>query len=275
MGVKVCGIRDRASVLAALSAAKQAQSDRLILGLLMGLTHSLDQAVSVQEASGLLRYIRELSRGMDVPVQVAFVTHLTDAQAFIAMTREIAASAGSGPEFFQIHDAMPLDEIAKLKAAFPEVKIIKTVHVPRKGEPRDLGGLVARAVELAQAPVIDGLLLDSMNAAKDQIGGTGLTHDWAAARVVVDAVHERTGKPVALAGGLSPRNMEEAVERTHADMVDANTGFRLRSPGQGRSGREAPAPKDESAIFSALERMKRRFSGYFQALQPAAKSGRS
>ncbi|MDD5629018.1 MAG: hypothetical protein PHU21_08135, partial [Elusimicrobia bacterium] len=161
-------------------------------------------------------------------------------------------------DIIQIHDAMPLSEIAQVKKAFPAAKIIKAMHVPRSGEPFDLGTLLAQAVELASQPFVDGLLLDTANPARDQIGGTGLTNDWGAARAIIDRVHEATGKPVALAGGLNPQNASAAMDATGADLLDANTGFRLDPAGS--------AAKDPAAILSVLEQMKGKVSRYFHKL---------
>ena len=260
-GVKVCGVHDKTSVLAALSAARSAGADNLIIGLLVGITHHSPDKVRTRDASGLVREIRGLSRSLEVPVRVAFVTHHVRARALVAMVRRIARRGGSLPDIIQIHDAMPLPEIARVKKALPETKILKALHVPRAGEAADLEGLLAGALELASQPFIDGLLLDTANPALDQIGGTGLTNDWDLARRIIDLAHERTGKPVALAGGLTPENATEAMERTGADMFDANSGFRL-----GRGGPRRSAPKDASAIYSVLRQMRGRLSPYFRGL---------
>ena len=260
-GVKACGVHDGASVLAALSAARSAGADNLIIGLLVGITHHSPDKVRTQDASGLVREIRGLSRSLEVPARIAFVTHHVRARALIDMVRRIARRGGSLPDIIQIHDAMPLPEIARVKKALPGSKIIKALHVPRAGEAADLEGLLAGALELASQPFIDGLLLDTANPALDQIGGTGLTNDWDLARRIIDLVHERTGKPVALAGGLTPENATQAMERTGADMFDANSGFRLDRGGPNRS-----APKDAAAIYSVLRQMQGRLSPYFRGL---------
>ncbi|MCX5797329.1 MAG: hypothetical protein NTY77_17695 [Elusimicrobia bacterium] len=264
-GVKVCGVNEKASVLAALSAARSAQADNLIIGLLVGITHFSREKVATKDAPELVRYIRDTSKSMGVPVRIAFVTHAVRAASLIGMIGRIArrvqpgrAGRSSPADIIQIHDAMPLGEIAKVKKAFPGSKIIKALSLPRTGEPADLGGLLAQAVALASQPFIDGLLLDSANPARDQIGGTGLTNDWNVARSIIDRVHEQTGKPVALAGGLNPENATAAFAATHADMLDANSGFRLDP--------EHSALKDPAAIFSVLRQMKGEVSLYFRKL---------
>jgi phosphoribosylanthranilate isomerase len=60
-----------------------------------------------------------------------------------------------------------------------------------------------------------GLLLDSHRAGLK--GGTGVTFDWS--RIPADL-----GKPVVLAGGLTPENVAEAVRRVRPYAVDVSGG---------------------------------------------------
>lgn len=66
---------------------------------------------------------------------------------------------------------------------------------------------------------MDALLLDSRTA--DRIGGTGLPHDWSVSRRIV----EQIGKPVILAGGLRPENLQAALETVRPAAVDVNSGI--------------------------------------------------
>jgi len=68
------------------------------------------------------------------------------------------------------------------------------------------------------------LLLDSH--VDGIMGGTGRTFDWQL------AVRAHTlGKPIILAGGLTPQNVKEAVEKVHPYAVDVSTGVEA-SPGK-------------------------------------------
>jgi phosphoribosylanthranilate isomerase len=77
---------------------------------------------------------------------------------------------------------------------------------------------------LRVAPEVDALLLDSGNQrlAVKLLGGTGRTHDWTLSRRVV----EQSPRPVFLAGGLTPENVREAVERVGPFGLDVCSGVR-------------------------------------------------
>ena len=65
-------------------------------------------------------------------------------------------------------------------------------------------------LELAAATPADFPLLDNGK------GGTGETFDW--------SLFEKQEKPFFLAGGLSPENVKEAIERFHPYAVDVSSG---------------------------------------------------
>ena len=60
-----------------------------------------------------------------------------------------------------------------------------------------------------------GLLLDAYR--EGSYGGTGETFDWA-------RIPEQRSKPIVLAGGLKPENIEAAVRRVRPDAVDVSGG---------------------------------------------------
>lgn len=284
-GVKVCGINDKPSALAALSAAKESGIANFALGLLLGTTHSSREKISEPEAVELVRYIRATAYSLNVHPRIVCVTHLTDSRKLIEMVRTIskkalygggglvaeaksaegrfacgdAAAIAKDPVFdiIQIHDDMPLAEIERVKQAFPGVKIMKAMHVPGLASKDEKKALAEKAVSLAGQPYIDALLLDSSNPAKNQIGGTGIVNDWEAARDIISAVHLGAGKPVALAGGINPGNAAAAIKATGADVLDANTGYRFDRPGGSWKplASDKSAPKDVFAIFSVMKQL--------------------
>jgi phosphoribosylanthranilate isomerase len=73
-------------------------------------------------------------------------------------------------------------------------------------------------------------LLDS--GVSGQYGGTGTSFDWSLA---VEA--SRYGKPIILAGGLNPDNVQEAIRQTHPYAVDVSSGVE-----------SAPGRKDPSKV---------------------------
>ena len=108
------------------------------------------------------------------------------------------------------------DALVELRELLPNVSLVRVVHI---------NGM--EAVEEAKniAPYVDVLLLNSGNVDKpeDGLGGTGRTHDWELSAEIVKLVE----KPVFLAGGLQPDNVEEAIARVHPYGVDVCSGLRL------------------------------------------------
>ena len=66
---------------------------------------------------------------------------------------------------------------------------------------------------------VDYLILDSVDSKIAGIGAAGKVHDWTVSRAIVDAV----SIPVVLAGGLSPKNVTEAITTVRPWGVDSLT----------------------------------------------------
>lgn len=77
----------------------------------------------------------------------------------------------------------------------------------------------------AYATAADAVLVDSLT--EDDAGGTGEVHDWTDTKTLV----ERLSVPVFLAGGLTPTNVEEAIETATPYGVDVASGVEAQ-PGQ-------------------------------------------
>ncbi|MFB6133224.1 MAG: phosphoribosylanthranilate isomerase [Halanaeroarchaeum sp.] len=89
------------------------------------------------------------------------------------------------------------------------------------------------------AAVGDAILLDSRD--EEGAGGTGRTHDWDAARQVADSL----STPLVLAGGLTPDNVNEAVDTVSPDAVDVASGVEVD-----------PGRKDPDAIRRFIQQTK-------------------
>ena len=83
------------------------------------------------------------------------------------------------------------------------------------------------------------LLLDAH--VEGLMGGTGRTFDWDLA-----AQAKSLGKPLILAGGLTPANVEEAVRKVRPYAVDVSTGVEA-----------SPGKKDHTKIKEFIENAKR------------------
>lgn len=79
---------------------------------------------------------------------------------------------------------------------------------------------IERALELDHQ--VDAIVLDSINRAKGQVGGTGIIHDWEISAEIVRHV----STPVILAGGLTPVNVRDAIRQVQPWAVDVNSGVR-------------------------------------------------
>src|SRR3989344_5544618 len=71
-----------------------------------------------------------------------------------------------------------------------------------------------------------GLLLDTYIA--DVAGGSGQAFDW-------NRIPRDLGKPVILAGGLTPENVAEAVRKVRPFAVDVSSGVEVQGDVQGRT----------------------------------------
>lgn len=144
-------------------------------------------------------------------VTAVLVTMVDDAAATADLADRVS------PDALQVHGASDPDVVERFGDA---------VDCPVLG-----------AVSPARAPafdgVADGLVVDSLD--ESGAGGTGRTHDWERTRALVDEIES----PVVLAGGLTPGNVADAVERVDPFGVDVASGVEA-----------APGRKDPAAVSS-------------------------
>lgn len=95
-------------------------------------------------------------------------------------------------------EEMPPELLASIRQELDPVKLMLTVPVLNEAS-------VTQAQSLSGAA--DYLLLDSAHPGSGQVGATGLVHDWALSRRIV----ESCAVPIILAGGLGPTNVREAI----------------------------------------------------------------
>lgn len=112
-------------------------------------------------------------------------------------------------------------DIQRLKGA-TDVKIWKTVHVPRRGH--DATQELEHQIDELQQAGIDAIVLDTL--VPGHKGGTGQTCDWHSAAAIVQTVE----LPVFLAGGLTPENITQALSVVNPFGVDVSSGVES-SPG--------------------------------------------
>lgn len=146
-----------------------------------------------------------------VPPMVASVllTSKADTLGIIAQQRRL------GVNTVQICDRLRSGTYDDLRQALPGIAIIQVIHVT---------GPEAIEEALAIAPNVHGLLLDSGNHTLpiNELGGTGRVHNWEISR----RIRELVEVPVFLAGGLTPDNVIDAIQKVEPFGVDICSGVR-------------------------------------------------
>lgn len=153
--------------------------------------------------------IAEIAATVPPPVATFLLTSETEPDAIVGHARRCGTST------LQLVDRVAPSTYAELRAALPGIKLVQVIHVTGPEAVED-----ARAA----APHVDALLLDSgqPHAEVRVLGGTGMVHDWAVSRRIVEAA----GRPVFLAGGLRAHNVARAIDEVAPYALDLCTGVR-------------------------------------------------
>ncbi|MFH1307942.1 MAG: phosphoribosylanthranilate isomerase [archaeon] len=112
------------------------------------------------------------------------------------------------PSHVQIIHDFSLKDLTKIKESLFYTKMVKSVNVIDKSA-------IKKAINYSK--IADIILLDTKF--KNQLGGTGKTHDWNISKEIV----KQCKKPVFLAGGLHPGNVIEAIKIVKPYGVDVCT----------------------------------------------------
>src|SRR5690625_475360 len=124
---------------------------------------------------------------------------------------ELRMARGAGFAFFQLH--FPIDEDLRVIEEWAEIVSPKRLWLA----PRIPPGTAFRQEWLSLA---DTFLIDTFD--KDRFGGTGQTGDWKQYREWTESWPDKLW---ILAGGLNPRNIQEALKVSNAPAVDVNSGI--------------------------------------------------
>ena len=169
-----------------------------VIGILVGQEHNSNDFVDMYKAKEICDYVNG-------KVSVALVTHLTDANEIIKLTKYI------GNDIIQLHSDISEDEVEKIVNELPNMKLIRLIHISNDGK---------ICSDINSMKYVDYYLLDSFNTSTNQVGGTGITHDWNISSRVV----KQLDKPAFLAGGLNPDNVKRAIKIVNPYGVDVNSG---------------------------------------------------
>lgn len=191
--VKICGVKRIEDALLAAELGADA------IGLLVGRRHASTDFISPASA-------REIVLRLPPFVSPVLVTHVEDLDELRGLLDTLGVST------IQVHSQLSPDQIAVLRNEYPYLKVTKSYHVTDDA---------SRAYGIAYRNAVDGFVLDTVNLASNQVGGTGKTHDWS---ISADIVTIYPDVPVILAGGLHPDNVAAAIAQVRPFGVDVNSG---------------------------------------------------
>jgi phosphoribosylanthranilate isomerase len=183
--VKLCGITRAADRDAAVAAGADA------LGFIVDVPVDTPREIAAEHAA-------QLVEGVPPFVTTVLVTMPDSVEAAVTLYRDVGADA------LQVHGSLSPGELGGLGERFDgDLLVAVDVHDDRVAE---------------YAAPADLLLVDSTD--DRGAGGTGETHDWERTRSLVAELET----PVALAGGLTPDNVGEAVATVEPYAVDTASG---------------------------------------------------
>lgn len=108
------------------------------------------------------------------------------------------------PEFIQMHGSESVEDIANFKKNFPQIKVIKAFSVSKKSDLEE----TKKYSEVADLFLIDG-----------SKPGSGEAFDW---KILSDF---QCKNDWFLSGGLNSENIETAIKKTGAKMIDISSGI--------------------------------------------------
>lgn len=194
MRVKICGIKNMPDALKAVELGADA------IGLLVGQVHASDDFITKELAKKIVDQLPPLC-------STVLVTHLSDSKQVIELIKY------TNVDTVQLQCVTEIAEIQQIRKQCPHVKIIKCVHVTDAAR-------IEKVKKYEQ--YVDAILLDTYNAKTNQVGGTGITHDWKISKKII----ESCSKKVILAGGLNYNNVLKVKTELHPYGVDVNSGVK-------------------------------------------------
>jgi phosphoribosylanthranilate isomerase len=185
-----------------------------------GITNIFDAKAAVAAGAHALGFLVEISGAKNTvgsATAAAIIAQLPPFVSSVAVTTEtdpkaiIRIAKATGANTVQLQGHVTPDVVRAVKAVFFNIKVYAAVHVAD-------GDALAAAKNFEDAA--DGIILDSVDKTSGALGGTGKTHDWSISRKIVESV----SIPVILAGGLSPDNVIEAIQKVQPYAVDVQSG---------------------------------------------------
>ena len=185
-------------VATALEAAKLGVNH---IGFVAGKYGEVPAELSFQEAG-------EIVSALPAQTTAVALTMATDVNEILRMTEKVK------PNIVHVSsdlDCVGVGAMRELRSSMDkDIRLMKAIPVEDES-----------SIKIAQqyAAVSDLLLLDTKRTGFPGVGATGFTHDWNISRRIVETV----GVPVIMAGGLTPKNVNAAIDKIHPWGVDSNT----------------------------------------------------
>lgn len=188
--VKICGLNNLYDVNAAIKFGADA------LGFVMG------GHIKPIEVEAYAQKVREIIKLVPKKkIETVVVTHLKEPDDIIVLADYVNSTS------IQISEEISYHKLKKVREN-TEKLIIKTIAVNERSLNR-----------LEQyEPYCNYILLDS--SVLGYTGGTGQENDWEKCKEII----KKAKKPVFVAGGLNPENVERVIRITNPYGVDVSTG---------------------------------------------------
>lgn len=207
--VKICGLTTSDSVKVCIEAA----ADFIGLVLFPKSPRNLD----IEHAAALA----ELARGR---TQIVTLLVNPDAELLSAVATNVR------PDIIQLHGSETIDDVISARSAVPGAQVWKACAVATQAD------VEAAARFMSPGKHADLVLFDAKPPADAALpGGNGLSFDWRILKTLPASYGP--GPAFALAGGLTPENVAEAIRLTRAPIVDVSSGVE-----------SAPGVKDAALI---------------------------
>jgi phosphoribosylanthranilate isomerase len=128
----------------------------------------------------------------------------------------------------QLHGGLSLELVRQLDEIFNgQVKLIQTVHWQVDADAATAADVAQQLRQIDADGLVARVLIDAKVG--PDLGGTGVSFDWNAARATL--AHARTGLKLIVAGGLRHDNVAAAIRKLDPWGVDVASGVE-QSPGR-------------------------------------------
>ena len=142
MHVQMAGIRNASDALMCVKHGVD------IIGLLVGQAHTSDDFISKKLA-------REIKEALPEDVKTTLITHLENAKDIIEIASFIDV------DYIQLHSYIDEGEVAKIREALPNKKLLRLVHIDENGKILN---------DLSKIKIVDFYFTDSINIKTNQVG---------------------------------------------------------------------------------------------------------